>query len=381
MNRRLIGRVALLAASSLVALGAVETYVRMAGLDRPLVWQPHPELGWWHLPNATVHWTEEGDGHVRINSRGLRDVERPVSKPPGVFRIAVFGDSMTEGVQVNLEETFTRQLEARLRRRGLQVDVLNFGVNGYSPLQEYLLYLHGGRDYQPDLVLQALFLDNDVADTHPDLAAGQGGAPIVQRTRDGLVINDGPARHSSRDYHSQPISAIRRSSALYRLISAVRWARKGSTAANDSAVGGVPRRYLLYAEPQSEAWEDAWLRLEFVLAAFNRDVKATGSRFAVISVPAGQVTDERAWLSLLEERPAMQGRDWKLLNPERRLAEVTSRLDIPLMTPLDEFRRRVAAEPLFFGKVGHFTSGGHALMAERLEQWLVDRGYVPSQTP
>jgi hypothetical protein len=109
----------------------------------------------------------------------MRDVERQVDKKPGVFRIAVFGDSMTEGVQVDLEQTYTQQLEKLLLARGLSVEVLNFGMNGYSPLSGFLLYDTYGKTFHPDLVIHAVFTDNDIADGDSALAAGQVGAPFV----------------------------------------------------------------------------------------------------------------------------------------------------------------------------------------------------------
>src|SRR5262245_52829809 len=97
----------LLGASLLLGLLAVEGGLRLFGLDKQLVWVPDTVLGWRHVPGAKRHWVEEGDGRIVINSLGYRDRERQLDKPAGTFRIAVFGDSMTEGVQVNLEQTFT----------------------------------------------------------------------------------------------------------------------------------------------------------------------------------------------------------------------------------------------------------------------------------
>ena len=48
------------------------------------------------------------------HSLGYRDVEHTREKPPGVFRIAVLGDSMTEARQVSIADTFCKQLEKRL---------------------------------------------------------------------------------------------------------------------------------------------------------------------------------------------------------------------------------------------------------------------------
>ena len=129
-----LAKLAVCAISTVVGILAIELFIRVAGHDRPLFWEPDAQLGWRHIPNAQLHWTEEGDGHVRIDSLGARDAERSIRKETGVFRIAVFGDSTTEAVQVDLEQEFTRLLEQRFHQRGLQIEVLSFGVIGYGPL-------------------------------------------------------------------------------------------------------------------------------------------------------------------------------------------------------------------------------------------------------
>lgn len=47
--------------------------------------------------DALRHW-------VRINSKGLRDVEHSYEKPTGVFRILVLGGLMAAGLEVTLGE-------------------------------------------------------------------------------------------------------------------------------------------------------------------------------------------------------------------------------------------------------------------------------------
>src|SRR5262249_25494248 len=133
---RALKKLALLAVSLLVALALIEAGTRVLGIDAPLVWEPHPELGWHHIPGARKHWTEEGDGQIVVNSEGFRDRERPAAKPAGTSRVVLLGDSMTEGVQVNLEQTFGYLLEEKLSTKEAPVQVFNCGVNGYGPVQE-----------------------------------------------------------------------------------------------------------------------------------------------------------------------------------------------------------------------------------------------------
>ena len=55
-----------------------------------------PELGWRLLPDVEKRGPFWGvDEPARTNSRGWRDAEHPLAKPPGVRRIVALGDSFT----------------------------------------------------------------------------------------------------------------------------------------------------------------------------------------------------------------------------------------------------------------------------------------------
>jgi hypothetical protein len=378
-----------LSLSMLFVAACVEVFVRLSGVDPPLMWRPDPEIGWRHIPGASAHWTEEGDAYVKINTLGLRDVERTVSKPVGVFRIAVFGDSMTEGVQVNLDQTYTQVLERGLRKRGLNIEVLNFGVNGFSPLQGYLFYERAGKRFQPDLVLHAVFTDNDIADCDPKLAAGQVEAPFAQQNDSGnLIVDVSAPERSTFEYEREPNHTIRRLSATYRFLGVRRRRRAAvqTTQATLGSTGGIPKRQLVYRDPSPGEWESAWRVYEKILAAFAADVKSNGGRFAVISVPAGQVVDREVWNRLLGEYPAMAELQWNLRGPEERLRALALKHDVPLIQPLSDFQAHLGGSPMFFNGsgpatqngMGHMTPQGHEVMAIALEQQLDSQHLIPS---
>jgi lysophospholipase L1-like esterase len=93
----------------------------------------------------------------RINSGGLRNPEVPLTKPPGVRRVAVVGDSIAFGYWVGEDQAFPRQLEKML---GPSVQVLDFGVPGYNLDQEIEALRAKAFEYSPDLVLVAFCLND-----------------------------------------------------------------------------------------------------------------------------------------------------------------------------------------------------------------------------
>src|SRR5438552_2622971 len=63
-------------------------------------------VGTTNWPGHSGCYAREGRSCYTINAEGWRDVAHELAKPPGVYRIAVLGDSYVEALQVELEQTF-----------------------------------------------------------------------------------------------------------------------------------------------------------------------------------------------------------------------------------------------------------------------------------
>jgi hypothetical protein len=94
-----------------------------------------PDLGW------------DTPDHVRGGHR------YELEKRPGVFRVAVVGDSFTYGAEVGDDETYPKRLEMLLAKG----EVINLGVRAYGIDQMVLKYLKYGRAYRPDLLVVAIW--------------------------------------------------------------------------------------------------------------------------------------------------------------------------------------------------------------------------------
>ena len=119
-------------------------------------YQPDPVCYTSFRPNA-AGWILEGENFCRINSLGMRDRERAVSKPENTIRVAVLGDSITAAQQVPLEDTMAQVIERTLSRAaapaGYRAEVLNFAVGGYTVGQMYLTLREKVWKFQPDVVV------------------------------------------------------------------------------------------------------------------------------------------------------------------------------------------------------------------------------------
>lgn len=115
-----------------------------------------PDLGWRHRPNART-----SDQLHRTNSAGLRaDREYSLGMRPGMFRVSMFGDSFILGSDVDQPDAPGAQLEQLLQQRGLDAEVLNFGVGGFGFDQAYLHYRRDGVKYDTSIVVQGLQMEN-----------------------------------------------------------------------------------------------------------------------------------------------------------------------------------------------------------------------------
>jgi hypothetical protein len=161
---------ALAAASLLVLLAAAEGVARLVWRDD--AWQPRPVPPEWRdLPRIEGLFEMArpnarglvGGALFETNSAGFRGRERTLAKPPGVFRIAVLGDSIAMGSGVTEEETYAFRLERALAAAhpGRRFEVLNLALGGQNARSAVDRLVRLGLRYDPDLLVYGYTL-NDV---------------------------------------------------------------------------------------------------------------------------------------------------------------------------------------------------------------------------
>ena len=165
-----------------------------------------PELGWSQTPGARAI----DDGIVfEANEAGFRaERDYPREPPPGVSRLAAFGDSFTHCDEVGLQDCWTTRLAGAWEG----AEVLNFGIPGSAPDQGWLRYQRDGKPYRPCAVLIG-----------PPFARQSAATILLDKRQTRLAVvcdcpqNLGSAllyprscyyRHDRDPYRTQPAAAV-----------------------------------------------------------------------------------------------------------------------------------------------------------------------------
>lgn len=286
----------------------------------------------------------------RTNSRGLRDREYALAKPPGTRRVLAFGDSFTFGSGVDDADRFTEVAERRLPG----VEILNMGVPGYGLDQILLSFLVQGRPYAPDVV--AVFLNDHVADRHrtgifdgevvriPErldavVFTGTGGGtaffgpghPFWGRDRSWLV------RHSYALAWATYQLRVRQLRETLAADDAKFWARQRSL--ND--------RLALHEDPKTQRQA----RTVALLRALRDAVEAAGARFLVVNI------DHQVSVAFLA------GAD-----PDLHVVDLSGRL-----------AGREQREPLTFTYDQHYNASTNRFLGDVLRDVLAERLAQPER--
>lgn len=376
-------RLALLPLAGLaLALLLSEALLRAVGFHRPQLYEPHRQFGWMLRPGVEDWYTEEGRALVRVNSEGMRDREHARSKPPGVYRIAVLGDSYSEARQVPMDSTYWSLLPAGLERcrfqPGRRIEVLNFSVAGYGTAQQLLLLrLLAGR-YGPDLVLLQFTSSNDIRNNSPEL--DPENRPFFLLDADGGLRLDTSfvSRPSFRRHASLPWRVLRWMAERSRVVQLVRAAVLAASGFRREMSVAVARAGLdepALSAPADARWEEAWRITEALLAEMGRDAARLDAEILVVGVPwpAQVLPDPRARAAFAAEVGVPD-----LSYADRRLEAIGRERGLPVLTLAPGMARAAEAGAGYlngFGPevgMGHWNPAGHRVAAELVAAALCD---------
>ncbi len=170
--RAFLSSFALVAISILVACLLGEACLRLFMKDQILMYPRYHTSATYgdftlrrYRPDATFwHTSVDGAWRYDINAQGFRSTKDfSYDKPNGVFRVLSLGDSQTAGAEVHQNETFSEVIATNLNHSGINAEVINAGVSGFSTAEQLVLLEQEGVRYRPDVVVVG-FYANDLSD-------------------------------------------------------------------------------------------------------------------------------------------------------------------------------------------------------------------------
>jgi lysophospholipase L1-like esterase len=272
-----------------------------------------------------------------INALGMRGPAPEDPKPAGRLRVLVLGDSTYFGHGVADEDTFPAQLQARLRAGspdapGLDVEVLNGGVPGYSTEQTRIQLDEVGWALAPDLlVVGNLWSDNN-----------------VDSFRDEDLLATARARANNPLYTSH----------FFRLL----------VSAVDEARGGDGARLVTWTRqtqwPETGSRRVSLRRYAENLDFFAREAATRGIGVAILAPCNIGIIDGRYG----------DGASWDVFFDAQR--QVAAHHGIPLIETLPALRAAAGGAPdALFLDVMHPSTAGHAVFAQAADEALRAAGW------
>jgi len=329
-------------------------------------------LGWVTIPGTVKRFSA-------INQAGVRAArEYDPLPPPGVVRIAAFGDSYVHGDEVTTEQAWPSRLEKL--QPGLEV--LNYGVGGYGLDQTSLRLEDEGARFAPHVVLIGVIADDVLRGVNvfrPFFSPTTGH--VLAKPR--YVLDDGalrllpnplPDEDAYRAFLADPVPALR------KIVPTDHYAPPASEAGPLDALASVRLVKLLGAvlrrpDAGPRAVRHAVFDLESqpvrlalaTLHAMVARVRAQGAEPLVVFFPDITELDARRDGRPITYRPLL----------ERLAAD-----GVPVVDVLEGFDRRAPGwTTKRILRRSHYSPWGNQLAAEVVHDALVSRGLLPATPP
>ena len=318
------------------------------------IFMPDPQVGHRLRPGARTRYsTVEFTTELVINAQGVRD-DAPIGpKPPDERRIVILGDSLVLSVQVSLQETFAKQLERSLQASdgSHRWRVINAGVQGYSPVDQWLFYHYVVKAFEADLVLLVAFVGNDATEAYDKRASLESGVAVMP--------DGGPNVVGTR------FRRVVRSSIVLQN-ARMRWNQLKSRFQGPS--GERPLTSYLVDPPA-----DVIKGLEVTRTAFERvatEAASQNARTAIVLMPARFQTDDADYERL---RAIVQAGGDTLLRDAatERFREALAPLGLPMLDLLPILREQPNRGELFFQRNVHLTPRGHRVVGDALTPFVL----------
>ncbi len=392
MSRSLLRKIGVVFVAVVVTLALLELGMRFIHPHPfyPSLVYPNEQLGFTLKPDTKGRVTNllaEFDTAEEVNHEGFRDVDWSLGKQPNIYRIAFLGDSFTEAHQVAEKETFVRRIEAALRPR--QVECMNFGISGYDTQQEVLCYENEVRPYKPDMVVLAMYVNNDFSGNlfyvrgsnfgRPYFHLADGKLQKIETDTKTLWANYEKSKRQDRfrwykhlhlyNWQKDVLQFLRDQ----RRMKTVRAIDPNDPKSLEKFWSGFAiHRYHYYLAPQDDYGRDVDMITRLLLQRLETGVTADGARFCVVLLPGEENVFPEQWPERVKQFPGLEKFQLDFDRPFQRVAEflpeVAKRGDVFDLRLA--FREATSRGSLFLKHDQHYNRWGQESVANAVTPWL-----------
>lgn len=317
----------------------------------------------------TIYQRSEFTTHIELNSDGLRDREFSLEKDPETYRIISLGDSFAFGLSVELNKSYPKLLESKLKEEN--VEVINMGLPGYGNGQELIYLEKYGLKYKPNMVMLGFYPNNDVIDNLVNKKfIFENGVLIKNPKKIKFSTWTKVKNFLSRKFHTYSLihKMIRQNDNVAKILKKIGLISK---------VNQEETRNLFftdfYLKEDSNESKQAWEITEAILGKFIELPKKEDFKFVIFFIPSKQQINEDK-LNLFLEENKLENKELDVFKQQRRIANfIEGNTGVILIDPTKEFISKDTNNTFYWEIDGHWNAEGHKLAAEILYENLKDR--------
>jgi len=313
---------------------------------------------------------QEFKTHFHTNSKGMHDIEYEEKKKED-YRILALGDSFTWGAYgTELNKTYLKILETKMNQNSKEINfqVMNAGVPGYGPDQEYLYLKHYGSELEPNMILLNFYVNNDFQDsvTMNEMTVNEKGQLITKKTVTTRL-------EKSRNF-------MLKNSHAYRLLEggAINLFSKfigKNIVARITNWEGIKDLYLV--QPTSKIDKQVTATLKF-LKEMKDYAQKNNLDFVVVIIPAKYQVDNHLQKDFIKENKLIEG-EYELEKPQKIITKWGKTNKIKIIDLLPVLKEKTIDNDFYWRLNPHFNQKGNKEVAKIIydklvtEEWFIDK--------
>ena len=305
-----------------------------------------------------------------VNADGFRDYVYTKEKPPHVFRIVGIGDSQTASCGFTaISNAYLKVLEKNLEslgNSGVTYEVLNMGVPNYTPYEYLRMLTKYGVQYDPDVVLVALYVGNDIQ------VMPQNTDYIVF---DGKLISRRALNLDDRSEFEVRVWKWLHERKLYRVLQRAQYANIWR--AHDSTGNRGFNRLSVFLKEESRTSSDrtnmhnAWNDVQTNLLQIRDAVGEMNARLLIVIIPEEHQINIPLRKKSLQQLNAREV-DYDFEQWNRKFFEFGANNDMLILDLTPGLANAIEHERLYFKNDIHLNQRGHQLIGEYIQDFLVE---------